>query len=208
MSSMTIEDDGIGIPPELLPRVFDLFVQGARGAYGRPADLASGSRWSGASCNCTAALSMRPRGARGGGACSQSIFSRPSSPRESLARSLTPRADRPAHITSSSPRSRYRGPRKFAPSVLIRVIQRAAFYGGGPDGHAIQRWWSERRCWWASGSVQRDRRPSTTTHNQLTAQEQHDGLEAAVRRAQPRRLARVQASGRRGNVGGRSKPDS
>jgi signal transduction histidine kinase len=28
---MAIEDDGIGIPPELLPRVFDLFVQGQHG---------------------------------------------------------------------------------------------------------------------------------------------------------------------------------
>jgi len=30
---MTIEDDGIGIPPELLPRVFDLFVQGQHGRH-------------------------------------------------------------------------------------------------------------------------------------------------------------------------------
>jgi len=39
---LKIEDDGMGIPPELLPRVFDLFVQGARGAYGSPGGLGIG----------------------------------------------------------------------------------------------------------------------------------------------------------------------
>ena len=39
---MTIEDDGIGIPPELLPRVFDLFVQGMQGRREGPAGLGIG----------------------------------------------------------------------------------------------------------------------------------------------------------------------
>ena len=39
---LTIEDDGIGISPELLPRVFDLFVQGARAAHGSPGGLGIG----------------------------------------------------------------------------------------------------------------------------------------------------------------------
>jgi signal transduction histidine kinase len=39
---MTIEDDGIGIQPELLPRVFDLFVQGIQGSREAPAGLGIG----------------------------------------------------------------------------------------------------------------------------------------------------------------------
>ena len=129
---LKIEDDGIGIPPELLPRVFDLFVQGARGAYGTPGDLASGSRWSGASCNCTAALSMRPLGARDGGACSPSVFQpsvlRRASPGHC---SLTPRADRPAPYPSFSPAVQQPLPpaRENLRPPSDWVIQRAAFYG-------------------------------------------------------------------------------
>ena len=54
---LRVQDSGVGIEPNLLDRVFDLFVQGEQGWTARWAGSASASRWCASSSRCTAAPS-------------------------------------------------------------------------------------------------------------------------------------------------------
>ena len=51
---LAVTDNGIGIPPEMLPRVFDLFTQVQSRPSARRADSASASRWCAGSSRCMA----------------------------------------------------------------------------------------------------------------------------------------------------------
>ncbi|OIJ43555.1 his Kinase A domain protein [Massilia timonae] len=60
---LTVLDDGVGIAPDLMPRLFDIFVQGKVSLDRSQADSGSGCRWCAAWSRCTADRSMpRARG--------------------------------------------------------------------------------------------------------------------------------------------------
>ena len=77
---LRVRDDGIGMSPALVGRVFDLFVQGDRPSTVQPAASGSGSRWCGGSPSCTAAALKRYESWAGAG----SVAPR-ASPRDPLA---------------------------------------------------------------------------------------------------------------------------
>ena len=97
---ISVRDTGVGIAPDLLPHVFELFTQGDRSLERRRGGLGIGLTLVRRLVGCTAATWTRPARARGGGARS------PSDCRASA---------RPPPRPRRSPRTAARRPRRPAP---------------------------------------------------------------------------------------------
>jgi CheY-like chemotaxis protein len=96
-SSSSVRDNGLGIPEEMLGRVFEIFAQvdGLQGA--RAAGSASASRWCAASWRCTAAASPSSARAAARAASSSCACRCPSPPSRARPLRATRRRARRAH---------------------------------------------------------------------------------------------------------------